>query len=549
MESGTITEILFSGGSGCTISAGGTQTSDWTTYAFDRTKDYIISIGSTTRLRFSSGGATAYWKVGASGDAGTANMSGMTESPNAYFLDDMWIKSTTVWQATVAYDPNEVYFDTTRGNEEASLAATNATHDWYWNANVLYVYSATDPDTAYTSPGIQLPWRKAVYADGKDYLTFQNLRLCYGSHGAEFLNGASNIIFDSCEIDGNYNMGITYNDASGPAGDLWTISNCTIHNNGAHGIWAAEYATNWTIEDNIIYENADSDYHSACAGIKTQRPTSTGHIIQNNTIYDEGKNTTVQYHGAGIWLDECQPNTNITVRYNIIYGCQNTGINIEKTTGAHVYYNLCYTNNSTTTSYSSGISIIGTNAEPSEDNEIYNNVCYDNEYAGLVATGSGVDSIKDNLVKNNISVNNDTYEFAATGGGENDGTNGSGNVYEYNCLGAESANFIQWAAGVYKSTYDDWETAYGSSTNSVEADPSMTDPANADFTLLMASPCIDKGTSVGLSVDYEGKQLRHAPDMGAYENQTNVLFASIFLNALILLLPAVFAMTVYRKRR
>ena len=40
----------------------------------------------------------------------------------------------------------------------------------------------------------------------------------------------------------------------------------------------------------------------------------------------------------------------------------------------------------------------------------------------------------------------------------------------------------------------------------------------------MASLCIDAGVDVGLTVDYEGKAIRHAPDIGAYENQTNAVF-------------------------
>lgn len=114
----------------------------------------------------------------------------------------------------------------------------------------------------------------------------------------------------------------------------------------------------------------------------------------------------------------------------------------------------------------------------------YNNSSYGNKW-GIILNGGHVGSmVKNNLVKNNVFLENTSNELAAYGGGENDGTKGSGNVYTYNCLGIEAANFIWWGDGpVYKSTYDAWETSYGSTTNSVEADPLFTNAAGDDFSI------------------------------------------------------------------
>jgi hypothetical protein len=110
-------------------------------------------------------------------------------------------------------------------------------------------------------------------------------------------------------------------------------------------------------------------------------------------------------------------------------------------------------------------------------------------------------------------------ELRTYNGVENVGA-GEGNIYIYNCFGVESANFIEWGTGVYKSTYDDWEASYGSETNSVEEDPLMVDPANGDFTLKSTSPAIDEEKDVGLTQDCIGNGFSGSTwDIGTYEYQ------------------------------
>lgn len=67
-----------------------------------------------------------------------------------------WTASGTVnvWQAALTTEPAKVEFNGTEGTEVASVAACTAEGYWYWSANILYVYSTSDPDTAYDSPGI-----------------------------------------------------------------------------------------------------------------------------------------------------------------------------------------------------------------------------------------------------------------------------------------------------------------------------------------------------------------------------------------------------------
>jgi hypothetical protein len=65
--------------------------------------------------------------------------------------------TTNVWQAALTTEPARVEFDSTEGTVKASVAACTAEGYWYWASNVLYVYSASDPDTAYTKIEALIP--------------------------------------------------------------------------------------------------------------------------------------------------------------------------------------------------------------------------------------------------------------------------------------------------------------------------------------------------------------------------------------------------------
>jgi hypothetical protein len=145
----------------------------------------------------------------------------------------------------------------------------------------------------------------------------------------------------------------------------------------------------------------------------------------------------------------------------------------------------------------------------SQDVLTYHNTVYGNT-VGLAAAGDLGNSgpYQNNTFKNNLSTGNVT-NFRAVGGGENDGTNGSGNVYTYNGFGPEASNFIEWAYDTFKSTYADFATAYGSATNSLTSDPLFTNAAAGDFTLQAGSPAIGAGVYIA------GVSTANPPNVGA----------------------------------
>ena len=271
--------------------------------------------------------------------------------------------------------------------------------------------------------------------------------------------------------------------------------------------------------------------HDFGSGIRSicETTPSNNVIIEHCASYGNGVDTSSTASGPGIWLDHA--GTGNIVRYNISYGNESggssagIGIYLEAlgtSSAVKAYYNISYGNEI-------GIML----SRETHDCEIYNNVSYNNTVANFNVLGSwgGGDAqgMEDNVIKNNISLPgpNAASAFGALYGGDNDGVDGDRNIYLNNCWGAEGAGFIVWGFGVTKAMYDDWETAYGATTSSVEADPLMTDPASDDFTLQPGSPCRERGAVTGLTADYNGDLVpQGVTDIGAYEYapQSGALF-------------------------
>ena len=437
-------------------------------------------------------------------------------------LDYLYKKTLVGWTPGTVYEDNTMLKRMEwKTDVVGTFSGTSAGCCAYDDTNdIMYIWSTddADPDTHTIEVGKVEP---CLGNNREEYITFQNITTVKASQYGIEVSGGDNFVVDSCTSQYNYYDGIHASDATHHNNGM--IKDCTINYNGGSGIKMKPIATAITIQDNTVHnncvlENEDSgdNYHDSVGGIYIwgNNSSMSNCIIQNNTVYNNGAGR-VSGGANGLWVDECS--TGNIVRYNIVYDNNAQGIFIENTDETEVYYNLSYGHD--VTGYAAGVMLY----RDCDDNEIYNNVCYGNDYgiAMWSLDDAGTTTVANNLFKNNICTGN-TYALYAGRGADNDGTDGSGNVYTYNCFDAESANFIYWTGNI--STYDAWEVAYGAGTNSVEFDPLMIDPINDDFRLLMASPCINKGTDVGLTTDYRGRSIRHAPDIGAYEDPTSAIF-------------------------
>jgi len=430
-----------------------------------------------------------------------------------------------VWSATVTTQPEVVTFDGHYGYRQAVVGSVNSEYDWYWASNVLYVYSTSDPDTAYVSPGIEAANRAfAIVINGKSYITVDGITFSTNNEHAVNVSGNSSYLtFTNCIFENSSNQNFN-SDIGGTQSNI-TIEDCTSRRGGNWGV-VLYGQDNWTIRrltsyrDGIIHSDFSGGVWGGGIVVNGTEAVPENNVIESCEvsyagIRDDGyKPETTK--GKGIWLDTVYAtvgNENI-IRYNSTHHNASSGLFAEKTHYSLWYYNISYSNDQY------GLRVGTDSAFTCENNGFYNNTLYGNDTGIFCYNDLGTNNgAINNIFKNNIAVGNTTRQATFKDGFHNDGTDGSGNVYTYNCFGAESANFIEWAEGVYKSTYDAWETSYGGSTYSVEADPLFADASGGNFQLTAPSPCRNKGISVGLTEDYDGKPVPRGafPEIGAYE--------------------------------
>jgi len=430
--------------------------------------------------------------------------------------------------STVTTEPKIVCFDGTMGTNQASAVACDAEFDWFWEANVLYVYSTGDPDTDYDDPGIEAGARDyGIRVDHLDYITVQDLEVTKAN--------STNVWFDDSTGVSILRNTITCGVGGFKGGDngcsSFLIDSNTIHHNLRNGIeLRAAGSINNVISNNTVYRNCLIPVGDGGYGGIYLHGTGAGNVIgPYNITYRNGyfdDDSATGGYGAGIWLDTVL--SGHSVLRNLSYLNSHGGYRIEDVPGCTVAYNISHEHTSAVY-YASGFNIGSqNNLAPTSANLVYNNVSYGDRY-GFRLSGYGdstADTFIDNVFKNNIVTGYVVNALFAEKGAENDGIIGHGNVYTHNCFGAEAADFVKWGAAT-PDTYDVWETAYGSSTYSVEVDPLMTNPGGDDFTLNPHSPCVNAGTDVSLTEDYQGLKIRHAPDIGAHENQANAIFMSM----------------------
>jgi parallel beta-helix repeat protein len=478
----------------------------------------------------SSGSAGSPITVGAYGSGALPIING------AALLSSGWtVTSGDIWQASLTTQPQQVFFNGVRGSPVGSVGAVTGANDWCWASNVLYVYSTSEPTTAFTSPGVEASVRNyGIRADGKPYLTIQNLEVkysnqLYGSGGLTVANRSSNVLVNGVVADYNWGKGIEIVDEDSDN----NISNVTVENsqayyNGQEGIsvspWSGTGGTtvfsNISILNNVVHNNSQDGTLMFIAGIHLATPGTfsayaiTSSLVEGNQSYLNGVNASgtsvaAPNSGPGIWLDTTE---SCVVRYNESYQNAEQGIFIENGDANSVSNNVTWGNDTPNPDWDyscSGITVDASRADLiGQSNVVYNNTSYKDGYC-ISVSGKSVAtlSIANNVFTNNACSSPTVAALAAVYGAENvdEGGNtgwGSGNVYTYNAFGAAASNFIEWGHGTFYSTYSAWETASGNCgatgcSHSVEATPAFVNPSAGQFWLTGGSPGIDAGLDLG----------------------------------------------------
>jgi hypothetical protein len=497
-------------------SAGTSTATAWKT--IDRVNGGSFSPGDSILFKRGCTWRETLWpsSSGTSGQPITFGAYGTGANPvisGADLITGWTLDSGNVYWASMAADPEIVFINNTLGKKKTSRSGLAAQFDWFWDSTAkrLYLYAPGDPDTQYTNTGVEYRVRNQCIGLNRDYLVFDGLT-AEKSLYANFndANPGSYGVIRNC-ISQYADNGIAMGSPQGALYTGWEIHGNVCRYNAVMGISILFRGTHIKVYRNQCYEN-DTVINDTgggwTAGIKLYDDTATmeGVEIYENYCYTNGRGAAsdTQGRGVGIWLDSVQPRTYPNLVYrNRVRDCRGNGIFVEISSLTRVWANVVW-NCGTTANGSqeftpAGITVDTRETFKSNDNLIYNNTVYGGRAGIKVASyfqGVGMD-ISNNLIKNNLAIGQSEHRLLAIFGGENV-RYGSGNVYEYNCFGAEAANFIQWGT-VHESTYAAWEAAYGGSTYSVQADPQLTNAAGGDFTLRATSPCIDAGADLGPS--------------------------------------------------
>ena len=456
--------------------------------------------------------------------------SGDTPVINASVLVLTWEQNSgdnDIWEATLTQEPEQVWMDDSFGDRQTETGNMVNQYDWFWESNVLYIWtgSANDPDTYYTSPGVEADNNtRCINIVDRSYVTIDGITVTKSRlHGIDVWN-SDNIIIQNCIIEWAWMAGSNMGGSYGGVISGNRVLDCVARYCGDQGI-SSNYNTGCTMTDhqflrNECYENGRyqwafpywDDQHEWTGGMKHwhhDEAVGAGVIIADNICYDNGRDRTgedvIAQRGNGLWFDDIRGSADnpVLCYNNCCYDNEACGVFVEISSYIHVFSNLFFNNADSIHTGSPCPAQIKINTRtdwPASYNEIYNNTCVGGA-VGIEVSGTlvSIGEVSYNFIKNNIAVGASLANLRAFQGGEN-GADGDGNVYELNCFGAEDTGFLRWDS-TYYNTYDAWIAASSQTDNNVESDPSFTDSGGDDYTLASNSPCIGIGENLGSPYD------------------------------------------------
>lgn len=407
----------------------------------------------------------------------------------------------------------DVWFELTtdtviRGNHQTyTVNFSNLTeeYDWTWNANHVYVYAASDPDSRYSAVEAGQPSAN-IDLNSQEYVEISGLDLRYGWGGvdAEYPTaGLTGFKMNNCYIGHSGNpdgegsaIGVVYNDM--------LIEYDTIIDQGRRGISVVNYGTHDITNIVIQYCAFYVGWHTTGLDLETgSNLGDTGDLdsifFRNNLVYDYEDAPAAWGTTESNFIQGPHPGPGqilgLYFYNNIIMFTSSSGLQLEDVDGAYVYNNTFYGHNMYATA-TDHIDVY----EECTNIHIKNNIFYTD--LNREANGSGIEAvIADNVSEVDMDYNlywriNDGYRIAIHEG---------------------SANYYRTVA-----SFNSLRSDYGYEVNSpYPADPlfiNTTDPMEPDSLMIGdSSPADSAGIGLGIIYDYRDSTRGTIPSIGAFE--------------------------------
>lgn len=480
-----------------------------------------------------------------------------------------WVnESGSLWYVgSIAAEPITLAYNSVFNAYGKQTAKAGLTADqlwWYDSTNLrIYTYSATNPNTRYTAPGVEYGARPYAIYSTYDGLTVNGLTAIMANYAgiSTYVNAGgvmNNVTFKDCTVSGKSAIIFDGKFQATPGVGLWTYNNATATGNttqsshfstGNVSQWGIRFAPGGTFNNTVVTYNtvgpcgedgimlAESTHNNAYIGYNTGGGNGentidvkygNGVLIEYNTCLNDGEpnivihfdtaNVTLQHNicngsgqidntmfgiEMGCGASEGGSNTVMTnpiCRYNTVSNCQGGGITFINSTNGKIYGN-------TVNGWSISHNAAGVGLDVATGTMVANNTAYGavHSYLGFQAIeGSTSTTFKNNIFTILAGAGNDVVQVSAD--------SQSGTTLDYNLYFPTTS--IGWIWGSTEYNWAGWKTNSGQDAHSLNADPLFTNAGAGDFTLQSGSPCINAGAVItGITDGYLGS----APDMGYKE--------------------------------
>jgi len=382
-------------------------------------------------------------------------------------------------------------------------------YDWTWNANKVYVYAATDPDTRYNV--VEVPQRSNIIElNSKEYLEFNGIDLFYSANAGinedyptgnltGFISRNSEIAYLAEKGHTGFGIAVCYNNM--------LIEYDTIHDCGRRAVSVNNYGSSNISNVIIQYCAFYNGFHTTGVDIETgaDNGIATGDldsvVVRNCLSYE----------------DEDADMTLLATQLLFAQGPHGMTGEIH---GLYIYNNIFM--------YSPGRCIL---LEDVDTSYIYNNTFYGHNSNGTsnMFQVQYTDGCTDAYLKNNIFYSDLPTSLTGTLVYEDDNVDHNEIDADYNLYYRLADNYrIITANGnaYYRivASFNALKSAIGWEINSpYPTDPlfiNITSPMEADSLMIDAlSPAVDAGIGLGsyTTLDYNGNARDGSPDIGAIE--------------------------------